>query len=118
MSGSPASAGSRSVSDTADEAESSNLVEAAPSVGVKDIFRRFWPETNGLRFRLFLSLVLVALGPALDTASIYLFKVLVDDVFTPRDFSLFPYIAAAYLCITIVEGVISFIDGYLTTWIG
>jgi ATP-binding cassette subfamily B protein/subfamily B ATP-binding cassette protein MsbA len=47
-----------------------------------------------------------------------LYKVLVDDVLTPQDFSLFPIVAALYLTLTVADGVVSWIDEYLTAWVG
>jgi ATP-binding cassette subfamily B protein len=99
-------------------ASSASLVEAAPQVRMREIFRRFWPETRPFRGRLWISLLLVGVGPVLSTASIWLFKILIDDVLAPHDFTLFPVIAAAYVGLTVVEGLVSFTDQYLSTWIG
>ena len=65
-----------------------------------------------------LSLLLTGAVPALSTASIYLYKVLVDDVLTPHDFRLFPMIAALYLGITLADGVLTWIDEVLSAWVG
>src|SRR5919107_5220650 len=73
-----------------------SLVEQAPRLKVRVIFRRFWPETRPFRGRMVLSLLLAAAGPALATVGIWLFKILVDDVLTPHDYRLFPAVAAAY----------------------
>ena len=54
-----------------------------------------------LRGRMVLSLLHTAAVPAISTASIYLYKILVDDVLTPQDFSLFPLVAALYLTLTL-----------------
>ncbi|WP_420821607.1 ABC transporter ATP-binding protein [Pseudonocardia acidicola] len=62
--------------------------------------------------------MLVALGPMLDTAGIWMFKVLIDDVLAPQNFRLFPVVAAAYVMITVAGGAVSFTDDYLTTWVG
>ncbi|MDT7709975.1 MAG: ATP-binding cassette, subfamily bacterial, partial [Pseudonocardiales bacterium] len=93
-------------------------VEQAPQVGLRAIFRRFWPETRPFRVRMVLSLLLVPVAPLLGTASIYLFKVLVDNVLTPHDYRQFPPIAAAYLGITVLSGLVSFVDEYLSAWVG
>ncbi|HEY2762542.1 MAG TPA: ABC transporter ATP-binding protein [Pseudonocardiaceae bacterium] len=63
-------------------------------------------------------MVLIVLAPLLDAAAILLFKVLVDDVLTPRDFSVFPAVAAAYVGITIIAGAVGFAEQYLAVWIG
>jgi ATP-binding cassette subfamily B protein len=82
------------------------------------IFRWFWPATQPYRGRLLVSLMLVAVGPALDTAQIWMFKLLIDDVLVPQDFSAFPAIAGAYLGIGLLQGLGSFCDEMLSTWLG
>jgi ATP-binding cassette, subfamily B, bacterial len=98
--------------------EDDSLVELAPAVPLRAIFRRFWPHTRDFRGRMILSLLLTGAVPAISTASIYLYKVLVDDVLTPHDFRLFPMIAALYLILTVTEGVMSWVDEVLTAWVG
>ena len=93
-------------------------VREAAKVPIRHIFKRFWPDTKPFRGRMFLSLLLVAVGPALGTLNIYLFKVLVDDIITPQDFRLFPLVAGAFLAITVVGGLINFGDEYMTAWVG
>jgi ABC-type multidrug transport system fused ATPase/permease subunit len=95
-----------------------SLVAAAPQLGVRQVFARFWPLTRPFRLRLLVCLLFVAVGPAMDAAGIWIFKILVDDVLTPRDFTLFPVVAAAYVGIAVVGGMLSFIDDYLCTWVG
>jgi ATP-binding cassette subfamily B protein len=67
---------------------------------------------------MWVSLVLVVVAPVLDTAGIGLFKVLVDRVVVPHDFHLFPPLALVYLTLAVLQGVVSFTDHYLSTWIG
>ncbi|WP_433290202.1 ABC transporter transmembrane domain-containing protein [Pseudonocardia sp. CA-142604] len=95
-----------------------SLVEQAPRLKVRSIFRRFWPETRPFRGRMVLSLLLAAISPALATVSVWLFKILVDDVLTPHDYRLFPAVAAAYLGITLLEGLLNFTDQYMSVWVG
>jgi ATP-binding cassette subfamily B protein len=90
----------------------------APRISFGTIFRRFWPATRPYRGRLLVSLLLVCVGPLLDTAQIWMFKLLIDDVLVPRNVHAFPPIAAAYLGIAIVQGVGSFSDDVLSTWLG
>ena len=59
----------------------------------------------------------MALGPALDTATIWLYKLLVDDVLVPRNLNVFPQIALAYIGLTILSGVVSFGDNVLSAWV-
>jgi ABC-type multidrug transport system fused ATPase/permease subunit len=81
------------------------------------VFRWFWPATRPYRGRLLVSLLLVAVGPFLDTAQIWMFKLLIDDVLIPRNFHAFPAIALAYLGIGLAQGLGSFSDELLSTWL-
>ena len=49
------------------------LVAATPAAGIRVIFRWFWPATRPYRGRLLASLLLVAVGPFLDTAQVWMF---------------------------------------------
>ncbi|MDT7581912.1 MAG: ATP-binding cassette, subfamily bacterial [Pseudonocardiales bacterium] len=95
-----------------------SLVAAAPQLRLRRVFARFWPLTRPFRLRLAVCLAIVAVSPAMDAAAIWIFKVLVDDVLVPRDFALFPPVAAAYVAITVAGGLLSFVDDYLGTWVG
>jgi ATP-binding cassette subfamily B protein len=94
------------------------LVEAAPPVSIRNIFRRFWPDARPFRALLGLSLMFVVLSPVLEAAEIWMFKILIDDVLTPRDFAAFPAVAAAYIGLTLLGGAVGFADQYLAAWIG
>jgi ATP-binding cassette subfamily B protein len=98
--------------------EVDGLTSPAGSLPVRDIFTRFWPDASPFQLRLGLSLVLVVMAPLLDTATIWLFKLLIDDVLTVRNFAAFPPIAITYLAISVVIGTVEFADDYLTAWIG
>jgi ATP-binding cassette subfamily B protein len=93
-------------------------VDAAPPQDVPEIFRRFWPDLQPFRAWLGLSLLFVVLSPLLESAGIWLFKILVDDVLTPRDYRAFAAVASAYIGLTILGGAVSFADRYLAVWIG
>ncbi len=93
------------------------LISASPTVPIREIFHRFWPYTRSYRRWFALMLVFVALGPAIDTATIWLFKVLVDGVLVPREFGPFIWIALAYLGLTLLGGLVSFGDEYLSAWV-
>jgi ATP-binding cassette subfamily B protein len=95
-----------------------SLIAAAPQLTVRQVFARFWPLTRPFRLRLIVCLLFVAVGPAMDAAGIWIFKILVDSVLTPRNFALFPAIAAAYVGLSLVGGMLSFVDDYLCTWVG
>ncbi|MGH3977376.1 MAG: ABC transporter ATP-binding protein, partial [Pseudonocardiaceae bacterium] len=94
------------------------LVEAAPAASLREVFRRFWPDARPFWRWLWLSLVLVIVTPFVDAGAILLFKVLVDDVLTPRDFGAFPKIAAAFVGVTLLVGFLGFVGQYLGAWIG
>jgi ATP-binding cassette, subfamily B, bacterial len=96
----------------------SDLLPEAPPVGLLTIFRRFWPDTRLYRGRVWAGLLLVAVGPLLSAATIYLIKVLIDDVLQPHNFHLFPQVAGAYLVLTVAGGVVSYFDEYLAAWVG
>ncbi|HEX8935687.1 MAG TPA: ABC transporter ATP-binding protein [Pseudonocardiaceae bacterium] len=65
-----------------------------------------------------MSLVLIIVSPFVDTAAIMLFKILVDKVLTPRDFSAFLPVAGAFIGITLLVGALGFLGAYLGAWIG
>jgi ATP-binding cassette subfamily B protein len=94
------------------------LVAQAPPVPVREIVRRFWPDARPFRRYLWLGLALVAVVPAVETAQIWLFKLVVDDVLVPHDFGRFGWIATAYVGLTLVAGFLAFADDYVSTWIG
>ena len=96
------------------------LSESAVSVPVpvREIFRRFWPYARPYRPWLAVTLLFILLTPAVETATIWLFKQLVDDVLVPRTFGPFIWIAATYVALTLASGAISFLDDYLSAWIG
>ncbi|HEX6403561.1 MAG TPA: ABC transporter ATP-binding protein [Pseudonocardiaceae bacterium] len=94
------------------------LVEAAPAASLREVFRRFWPDARPFWRWLWLSLLLIIITPLVDTGAILLFKVLVDKVLTPRDFSAFPPVAAAFVGITLLVGALGFFGTYLGAWIG
>src|SRR6266550_2677133 len=94
------------------------IVAAAPQLPIKEIFRRFWPFARPYRRWLVLGLVFVVLGPAIDTALIWMFKVVVDQVLVPVDFGPLPWIAAAYFGLALLSAAVSVADDVLSAWIG
>lgn len=104
------------VSDDDDDGDDS--LEIAPTVSLREIFRRFWPDARPFRKWVFLSLLLIIVVPLLDAGAILLFKILIDDVLAPRNFAAFPMVAAAYVGITLVVGAVGFVEQYLGAWIG
>src|SRR3954453_19832566 len=98
--------------------EDDALVPETPAVPPREVFRRFWPYAKPYRRWLLVSLVLIAVVPAIETATIWMFKVVVDRVLVPHDFGPLWWIALAYLGLTLAAGVASFLDDYLSTWVG
>jgi ATP-binding cassette subfamily B protein len=90
------------------------IIPEAPPVPLRDVFRRFWPYARPQRKLFAIVLALVLVGPLLDTATIWLFKLVVDHVLVPKDFSPFPKLAAAYLGLTILRGGLGFIEDWLS----
>jgi ATP-binding cassette, subfamily B, bacterial len=93
-------------------------VGAAPVATVRQVIRRFWPYARPYRPWLAVTLLFVILAPLTETAAIWIFKLLVDDVLVPHDLGRLGPIALGYLGITLAGGVVEFGDKYLSTWIG
>ena len=91
---------------------------AAPPLSLREIFRRFWPYARPYRWFIWLTLPFIVLAPAVETARIWLFKVVVDRVLVPRDFGPFWWIALSYAGLTFVAGAIAVGDAYLAAWVG
>lgn len=100
-----------------DLAEDEETVAAAPEMSLREIVRRFWPDARPFRRWLIPTLFIIALGPALETATIWLYKLLVDEVLVPQDLALFPQIALAYVALTLASGLVTFGDTYLSAWV-
>jgi ATP-binding cassette, subfamily B, bacterial len=98
--------------------ESEGFVAAAPAVPVRELFRRFWPYARPYRRWLPVILVLAALGPAIEAATIWMYKVLVDEVLVPREFGLLVWVVLAYLGLSLAEGFVAFFEEYLSEWVG
>jgi ABC-type multidrug transport system fused ATPase/permease subunit len=94
------------------------LVSEAPPVPVREIFRRFWPDARPYRRWIPVGLLLIALGAAIETAEIWMFKLVVDEVLVPGELGPLVWIVALYIGFTIAGGLISFGDDYLATWLG
>ena len=91
-------------------------VRHAASVPIREIVRRFWPYARPLRLWLCLSLVLTLLVPAIAAAQIWMFKLVIDEVLVPKDLGPLAWIAAVYLGLAILAGVVSFAAAYVSVW--
>ena len=93
------------------------VVAAAPQIPIRVVFRRFWPDARPYRRLLPVLLALIALGTAIATVEIWAFKLVVDEVLVPGNLEPLAWIAAAYVGLTLMGGLISFADDYLSTWL-
>ena len=93
------------------------IIAAAPPVPVRDIFRRFWPYARPYRRWLALTVLFIAFAAVTEALTIWMFGVVVDEVLVPQDFDAFIPIAAAYVGITLVGGLVGFFDDYLSEWV-
>jgi len=94
------------------------LVRQAPPVPVRTIVRRFWPYARPYRPWLAVTLLLIAISAALEAGAVYAFKLLVDDVLVPRDLGALPWVAAVFVGIAVLGGLVTFADDVLSTWVG
>ena len=62
-------------------------------------------------------LILVITGPAFEAASLWMLKLLVDEVLVPRNFEPFARLAAISLTLGCLGAVVTFGDGYLSSWV-
>jgi ATP-binding cassette, subfamily B, bacterial len=92
-------------------------VAEAPAVPVLAIVRRFWPYARRYRPWLLLTGLFIVLDAAIETAGVWLFKVLVDDVLVPRDVRAFVWVGLLFLAVTVASGVVGFADDVLSTWV-
>jgi ABC-type multidrug transport system fused ATPase/permease subunit len=99
-------------------ADGPQIVAAAPAVRVRDILRRFWPDVRPYRGWIALGLVFAVVVPAIETAEIWLFKLVVDDVLVPGDLAPLAWIALAYLGLLVLGAAIGFADDYIAAWVG
>ncbi len=97
---------------------SPQLVDAAPPVPLREIFRRFWPDARPYRRWIAVSLIFAVIVPAIETAEIWLFKLVVDEVLVPADLGPLGWIAVAYIGLMLGGALINFADSYLAAWIG
>lgn len=86
----------------------------APVASLREIWRAFWPDLQPLRAWLIPMLAAIGLAPILESATIALYGLLIDDVLEPRNISALPTIAGAYLGLTLLSGLVSFVDGVVS----
>ncbi|MFZ2501840.1 MAG: ABC transporter ATP-binding protein [Nocardioides sp.] len=89
----------------------------APAATLREILVRFWPYCRPRRWQMLLALGFAAIEPAIATAEIWLFKLVVDDVLVAKDFGPFWPIAGAYVGLTVLAGIIAGLSRMLDTWL-
>ena len=94
-----------------------DAVPHAPQLSLRTVLRRFWPHARPYRRWLPVLIALIAVGALVETAEIWLFKLVVDDVLVPGELEPLAWIALAYLALTLIGALASFGDDYLGTWI-
>ena len=98
--------------------EDGGSVAAAPAIPVREVFRRFWPFARPYRRFIPLILLFAAMGPAIEAATIWMYKILVDEVLVPQNFGLLFWVVLAYAGLSLAEGIVGFCDEYLSDWVG
>jgi ABC-type multidrug transport system fused ATPase/permease subunit len=94
------------------------LVAAAPAVPIRDVIGRFWPFARPFRKIFFAGLVLAALLPAVETAEIWLFKLIVDDVLVAESLDPLAVFVPIMVGLALLGAALSFGDEYAATWVG
>ena len=92
-------------------------VAEAPAVPMLAIVRRFWPYARRYRRWLLLTGVFIVLDAAIETAAVWLFKVLVDQVLVPRDLHALVWVGALFVAVTLGGGLVGFADDVTSTWV-
>jgi ATP-binding cassette, subfamily B, bacterial len=98
--------------------EGPEVVAAARQLPVREVVRRFWPDARPYRRWIPALLVLVVVGAFVETAQIWMYGLVIDEVLVPGDPGPLVWIAIAYVGLTLASGLISFGDDYLGTWLG
>lgn len=93
------------------------LVATAREMRLREVFRRFWPDARPYRRWIPVVLLLVGLGALVETAEIWIFKLVVDEVLVPGDLEPLLWIALGYAGLTLIGALIGFGDDYLGTWL-
>jgi ABC-type multidrug transport system fused ATPase/permease subunit len=82
------------------------------------LYRRLLPFLQPYRGWLAVMFAATLIRPALNTAKVWLLKVLIDDALRVRQPALVLLVCGGYLGITFVKGLASYLDDYLGGWIG
>jgi ATP-binding cassette subfamily B protein len=85
----------------------------APPIG--SLLRRFGPDVRPLQRRIAGMALLEVASPALDTAAVWLFKRIVDEVLVPRSLHALPPLALLLVAVTCADGAVGYAERVLTT---
>src|SRR5688500_10770481 len=98
--------------------EGREIVLPAPPVPPREIFRYFWPYARPYRRWIVVSAALIFIVPAVQAAMLYMLKVVVDEALVPEKLTPFAWIAPVLLGLTALYGVLSFLQTYVSAWVG
>jgi ATP-binding cassette subfamily B protein len=98
-----------------DDDRGGTVVPPAPAVPLRALVRRFRPYLRPYRRGLLVALALVVLAPAVSTATIYTYKLLVDHVLVPRDVHAFVWVGALFGGLSVLAAVLSFAEDMTIT---
>lgn len=82
------------------------------------LYRRFWPFARPYRLQLVVALLAMLARPALNTAKLWLLKIVIDQIGRAGQVELLGPVILAYLVIALLKAVVSYFDDYLATWVG
>lgn len=80
--------------------------------------RRYLPLLAPYRGQVVVALLLVLWRPLLNTAKVWLLKIVIDNALTSRRTSVLVAVIAAYLSIALAKGIVVYLGGMLTAWLG
>ena len=80
------------------------------------LLRRFAPDVRPFRGAVVALGLVSILSPALDTAAVWLFKRVVDEVLVPRAPAALPRLALLLVAVTVADGIAGYGERVLSTW--
>jgi ATP-binding cassette, subfamily B, bacterial len=92
-----------------------DVIAAAPAVAPRALIRRFLPYLRPYRRGLCLALALVVVAPAVSTASIYTYKLLVDEVLVPQDLDAFVTVGGLFAGLAVLSAVLAYAEDVAIT---
>ncbi|MFF5210241.1 ABC transporter ATP-binding protein [Streptosporangium sp. NPDC000396] len=81
---------------------------------IREIFRRFWPYTRGVRALFMAGVALAIVAAVCEVGAIWLFGLITDEVLSRRDLGAFWIPALIWLGLSVVAGLVSFAGAYAT----